>query len=132
METEAVDAAFLQELKECIGATQAIAQCVGAVIPGHERCGCTKRIGEPVTHGVPIASSKAHMLAHGLAINQCIGVVMAKRERISGIRAFIANTIDERKGGLHIAILPRLPRARTPRTEGDPCSTPPSIICRWS
>ena len=83
METEAVDAAFLQELKECIGAAQASAQCVGAVIPGHERCGCAKRIGEPIAHGVPIAGRKAHMLTHGLAINRCIGVVMAKRERIS-------------------------------------------------
>ena len=132
METEAVNVAFLQELKERISATQAVAQRVCSIVPGHERCGGTKRIGESITHGVPIAGSKAHMLAHGLAVNQCIGVVMAKGERISGFRTFIANTIDERKGGLHIAILPRLPRSRSPRTEGAPCSTPPYIICRSS
>jgi hypothetical protein len=65
-----------------------------AAIPGANRRRPAKHIGPLPAHRMPVNHREAQMIAHRLALDDFLRVVVLKRKRILGLRAFVRDAAD--------------------------------------
>ena len=91
VEAVKVDACFFQKFKKDAHALLGILNRIGTIIPGSQRCAATKGVGQWIAHDMPVGGGKAQVIAHGLPLDQLIGVVLLKGKGIAGLGAFVIN-----------------------------------------
>src|SRR5262249_13767453 len=84
-------AELFQKLKGNSGAILGILDGRRVVIPRHQPCGQSKRIGVSISKGMSIHYGETQMLEHGLAFHQLTGIVMFEAEWIFGFWTFVRN-----------------------------------------
>ena len=60
-----------------------------------------ERIGAGAAERVPVDDAEPQVVAHRLAFDLFVGVVMPEGERVLGLGAFVADAFDFGKCGLH-------------------------------
>src|SRR6185312_2859062 len=88
---------FLKEFKSSVHADLRDRNRVGAFFPRtNDRTG-TKWICPHAAKRVPVGNREAHVRAHRLAVDNLIGVIVAKSQRIGRTGAFVSDGIDPGK-----------------------------------
>ena len=82
------DAEFLHELEGRVDALDSHVEGIGAVFPGANRAAGAEGIAARAAKGVPVADGEAQVVAHRLAFDLLVRVVLAEGERVLGVRAF--------------------------------------------
>jgi hypothetical protein len=86
VEAVEVDPALGEELEEHRDPPPGVVERVAAVVPRHLGGAHPEGVGERVPHGVPVGAREPKVLAHRLALDEGIGVVVAKGQRMAGVR----------------------------------------------
>ena len=79
---------FLDEFERHARALLGVGHGVRAVVPRTLHSACAERIAARATERVPIHHRETHVIAHRLALDDLVRVVMLERERILGTCAF--------------------------------------------
>ena len=87
-------AELLDELEGDLHALLGHLDGIGAVFPGADVAAGAERIGAGASEGVPVADGEAEVVLHGLPLDDFARIVMAKRERVFRIRAFVLDLFD--------------------------------------
>ena len=98
-------AELLEELEGDAGALLRVLDRRGAVVPGPEHGAGAERVRARAAEGVPVGHREAQVVAHRLAVDDLIGVVVLERERVPGRRTFVGDGGNVRKGGSHVGVL---------------------------
>ena len=91
VEAVVVDASFVEEFEKHVSAFECVVNGIGLIIPWHQCGGSAEGVGETIAHDVPIGSGEAHVIAHGFALDEFIGIVVLECERVTRGRAFVLN-----------------------------------------
>lgn len=91
VEAVVVDAGFVEEFEKHIGALECVIDGIGLIVPGHQSGSSAEGVGETIAHDVPIGGSEAHVIAHGFALDEFIGIVVLECEGVTRGRAFVLN-----------------------------------------
>src|SRR5690606_38141282 len=81
-----------------------------AIEPGPLEGPPAERIAALPGEGMPIGDGKAQMLFHPLAQNDLVGVVMAERQRIGAVGAFVTDLVQPLEKIAHDARASSMPR----------------------
>jgi hypothetical protein len=82
-------AEFLHELERDIDALERHLDGIGAVFPRAHGAAGAERVAAHSAERVPVAHREPQVLAHRLAFDQLVGVVVPVRERVGAVRAFV-------------------------------------------
>ena len=100
METPERRANLLEEFKGGVHAGLGDGEGVLAFFPWpHDRAG-TEGIRAHAAESMPVGNREAQVLAHRLAVDHLIGVVMMESQRAGRSGAFVGNGLDAREMGL--------------------------------
>ena len=92
-----IDAALAKEFEERIGASKTVVDRITAVIPRHTRGRGAEWITQSIAHRVPVARSKAHLIAHRFAFHEFIGPIVAKAKILARTALNKGNGVDTDK-----------------------------------
>ena len=95
------DAELLHELERDADAVLGVLDRVGAVFPGPDGAAGAERVAAGAAERVPVDDGEPQVVAHRLAADLFVGVVMAEGERVLRLRAFVLDAFDFGKCGLH-------------------------------
>ena len=91
VEAVVVNAGFVEEFEKHVGTLECVVHGIGLIVPGHQSGGSAEGVGETIAHHVPIGSGEAHMIAHGFALDEFIGIVVLECEGIARTGALVLN-----------------------------------------
>ena len=99
VEAIVVDVDLVEELEEDVGALEGVVHGVRLVVPRHDGSGAAEWIRQAVAHDMPVSGGEAHVVAHRLAINEFVRIVVLEREGVFRSRAFVADFWNAWKKG---------------------------------
>ena len=74
---------------------------VGAVFPGPDGAAGAERIGAGAAERVPVDDAEPQVVLHRLAVDHFVRVVVVEGERVLRLGAFVLDSFDFGKCGLH-------------------------------
>ena len=94
VEAIVVDPDLVQKLEEHVGPLDRVFHRIGPVVPWHEGGAGAERIGQWVSHAVPVGGAETQVILHLLALYLGIGVVMLEGQVVLGIFTLEGNLRD--------------------------------------
>ena len=73
---------------------------VGAVLPGPDGAAGAERVAARAAEGVPVDDGEAQVVAHRLAVDHFVGVVVAEGERVLRFGPFVLDLGTSGKYGM--------------------------------
>src|SRR5690606_34933827 len=87
-------AELLVELEGDVHAALGVVDGVGAVFPAAPDGAGAERVGADAAEGVPVRDRELQPVAHGLAADLLVGIVVLEREEILGFGTFVLDLAD--------------------------------------
>ena len=94
-------AQLFDELKGRPGAVLRILDALSAVVPGANRRARAERVGEAVAESMPINDRETQMVAHRLAFDDFVSLIMFEGQWVFGFGPRVRDFGDIGKGGWH-------------------------------
>ena len=91
VEAVEIDIDFFEKFEKHAHTLLGVGDGVRAIIPRHESRAATERIGKRVAHDMPVSGRKTQVIAHRLALDELVGVVMFESEGIFGLGALVGD-----------------------------------------